>query len=81
MNRRSLGATGPEVSELGFGTVHTALELGITFFDVSPFYGNAETVLGPHHNVLDGNVKVADGNWPAAAQDVMRGAGITPARR
>ncbi|MFJ9787425.1 hypothetical protein ACIRSS_48170 [Amycolatopsis sp. NPDC101161] len=30
----------------------------------------------PHHNVLDGNVQVADGNWPAAAQDVMRNAGI-----
>ncbi|MEV6643809.1 aldo/keto reductase [Amycolatopsis sp. NPDC051371] len=32
----------------GIDAVHTALELGITFFDVSPFYGTtvAETVLG-----------------------------------
>ena len=30
----------------GIDAVHTALELGITFFDVSPFYGNAEAVLG-----------------------------------
>ena len=30
----------------------------------------------PHDNVLDGNVKVTDGNWPPAAQDVMREAGL-----
>src|SRR3569833_2173671 len=30
----------------GIDAVHTALDLGITFFDVSPFYGNAEAVLG-----------------------------------
>ncbi|MEV4143750.1 right-handed parallel beta-helix repeat-containing protein [Amycolatopsis sp. NPDC049691] len=30
----------------------------------------------PHDNVLDGNVKVTDGNWPPAAQDVMRDAGL-----
>ncbi|MGK3204256.1 aldo/keto reductase [Amycolatopsis sp. MEPSY49] len=60
MKRGPLGGTGLEVSELGFGAaplgrdprgidaVHTALELGITFFDVSPYYGRtvAETVLG-----------------------------------
>jgi len=63
---RKLGATGLNVSTLGFGAsplgsvfapideadgqcaVHTALDLGINFFDVSPFYGmtRAETVLG-----------------------------------
>ena len=66
MKRRTLGGTGLEVSELGFGAsplgathgafdegdgidaVHTALDLGICFFDVSPYYGAtlAETVLG-----------------------------------
>lgn len=66
MKRRRLGATGLEVSELGFGAsplgavygafaepdgidaVRTALDLGISFFDVSPYYGAtlAETVLG-----------------------------------
>ncbi|MFF7159395.1 aldo/keto reductase [Streptomyces sp. NPDC008139] len=66
MRRRTLGATGLEVSALGFGAsplgsvygafaepdgidaVHTALDLGISFFDVSPYYGAtlAETVLG-----------------------------------
>jgi L-galactose dehydrogenase len=66
MKRRALGATGLEVSELGFGAsplgsvygafaepdgidaVRTALDLGVTFFDVSPYYGAtlAETVLG-----------------------------------
>ena len=66
MKRRMLGATGLEVSELGYGAsplgsvygvfregdgisaVHTALDLGVTFLDVSPYYGAtaAETVLG-----------------------------------
>ncbi|MBM9503016.1 aldo/keto reductase [Actinacidiphila acididurans] len=66
MKRRTLGGTGLEVSELGFGAsplgavygafaerdgidaVHTALDLDICFFDVSPYYGAtlAETVLG-----------------------------------
>lgn len=66
MKRRTLGATGLEVSELGFGAsplgavygafaesdgieaVHAALDLGVRFFDVSPYYGatRAETVLG-----------------------------------
>lgn len=66
MKRRTLGATGLEVSELGFGAsplgavygafaepdgidaVREALDLGVTFFDVSPYYGAtlAETVLG-----------------------------------
>ncbi|MBD0734894.1 aldo/keto reductase [Streptomyces sp. CBMA29] len=66
MKRRTMGATGLEVSELGFGAsplgavygafaepdgidaVHTALNLGVCFFDVSPYYGAtlAETVLG-----------------------------------
>ncbi|MEV6643805.1 right-handed parallel beta-helix repeat-containing protein [Amycolatopsis sp. NPDC051371] len=35
----------------------------------------------PHNNVLDGNVKVADGSWPPGAQDVMRDAGIRPGQR
>ncbi|MEV6620581.1 right-handed parallel beta-helix repeat-containing protein [Amycolatopsis sp. NPDC051106] len=35
----------------------------------------------PHNNVLDGNVKITDGSWPAAAQDVMRNAGISPRQR
>lgn len=66
MNFRPLGATGLNVSVLGFGasslggvfrsvdepeavrTVQVALDHGINFFDVSPFYGltKAETVLG-----------------------------------
>lgn len=66
MKRRTLGPTGLEVSELGFGAsplgavygafaesdgidaVHTALDLGICFFDVSPYYGAtlAEATLG-----------------------------------
>lgn len=66
MKRHSLGATGLETSEIGFGAsplgsvfgvfhesdgigaVHTALDLGVTFLDVSPYYGAtaAETVLG-----------------------------------
>lgn len=66
MKRCTMGTTGLEVSELGFGAsplgavygafaepdgidaVHTALDLGICFFDVSPYYGAtlAETVLG-----------------------------------
>jgi hypothetical protein len=32
----------------------------------------------PHNNVLNGNVKITDGSWPPAAQDVMRNAGISP---
>lgn len=42
------GAYGPFAERDGTDAVHTALELGITFFDVSPYYGAtaAETVLG-----------------------------------
>ncbi|EFN53856.1 hypothetical protein CHLNCDRAFT_25289 [Chlorella variabilis] len=63
MPRRPLGQTGLEVSVLGFGAsplggaidegegvaaVKEAFDLGINFFDTSPFYGDtkSETVLG-----------------------------------
>ncbi len=66
MEVRKLGATGLEVSALGFGAsplggvfgaideqegmraVHTAIDLGINYFDVAPYYGEirAEAVLG-----------------------------------
>ena len=71
MRYRTLGSSGPLISELGFGAsplggiygtfaeqagiaaVHAALNAGITFLDVSPYYGltAAETVLG---KALDG---------------------------
>src|SRR3954447_24917260 len=44
-----LGGVFREVDEAeGIRTVHTALDLGINFIDVSPYYGltRAETVLG-----------------------------------
>ncbi|MET7991886.1 aldo/keto reductase [Amycolatopsis sp. NPDC005232] len=43
-----LGRLAAPARQRGIDAVHTALELGITFFDVSPFYGEtvAETVLG-----------------------------------
>ncbi|MGH3417048.1 MAG: aldo/keto reductase [Actinocrinis sp.] len=42
------GVFGTFAEQDGIDAVHTALELGVTFFDVSPFYGltRAETVLG-----------------------------------
>lgn len=62
MRYRTLGRTGIEVSELGFGSlfasmlgpgfdeskraVHQALDLGINFFDTAPAYANSEEVLG-----------------------------------
>ena len=45
----SLGSVFKEINETeGIKTVHTALDLGINFIDVSPYYGltKAETVLG-----------------------------------
>ncbi|MCI0682925.1 MAG: aldo/keto reductase [Gemmataceae bacterium] len=62
MRFRTLGKTGLQVSELGFGSlftsllgpgfadskqaVHRAVDLGINFFDTAPAYANSEEVLG-----------------------------------
>jgi aryl-alcohol dehydrogenase-like predicted oxidoreductase len=62
MQRRTLGKTGLEVSELGLGglfvssygsayeqaaaAVHRALELGVTYIDTAPGYYDSEAVLG-----------------------------------
>ena len=62
MQMRTLGKTGLQVSELGFGSlftsllgpgfadskqaVHQAIDLGINFFDTAPAYANSEEVLG-----------------------------------
>ena len=62
MQQRTLGRTGLQVSQLGFGSlfasklgpgfeeskraVHQALDLGINFFDTAPAYANSEEVLG-----------------------------------
>ena len=62
MQYRTLGKTGLQVSELGFGSlftstlgpgfadshqaVHKALDLGINFFDTAPAYADSEEVLG-----------------------------------
>lgn len=40
------GAFGPADELESIRAVHTALDLGMNFLDVSPAYGNAETVLG-----------------------------------
>lgn len=61
IERRELGKTGERVSVLGFGGVIVtnmypetaanyvaeAFDRGINYFDVSPFYGNAQERLGP----------------------------------
>ena len=62
MNKRRLGNTGPEVSELGLGglfvskvggeyhqakgAIHRALDLGVNYVDTAPTYLDSETVLG-----------------------------------
>ncbi len=62
MDQITLGRTGLSVSRLGFGAlfaasfstertaaiqaVHRAVELGITYFDTAPTYGDSEDVLG-----------------------------------
>jgi len=62
MRTRTLGKTGIEVSELGFGSlftsslgpgfddskaaVHKAIDLGITYIDTAPAYANSEEILG-----------------------------------
>lgn len=62
MNKRLLGKTGLQVSELGFGSlfasklgpgyeeskaaVHRAVDLGIDYFDTAPAYADSEEVLG-----------------------------------
>ncbi len=59
--KRVLGRTGERVSSIAFGgimlndhspefaneIVSKAIELGVTYFDVAPSYGNAEAKLGP----------------------------------
>jgi len=62
INKRALGETGLEVSEIGLGgafihegetardegirVVHRALELGVNYFDTAPLYGNSQEILG-----------------------------------
>ncbi len=62
INKRPLGKTGLEVTQIGLGgvfigedtsahdeairVVHRALELGVNYFDTAPFYGNSQEVLG-----------------------------------
>ncbi len=62
MNRRVLGKTGLEVSELGMGglfvcsifnefeqaraTIHRAVDLGVNYIDTAPTYGNSEEAIG-----------------------------------
>jgi aryl-alcohol dehydrogenase-like predicted oxidoreductase len=62
MRTRTLGRTGIEISELGFGSLFTsslgpgfdeskaavrqALDLGISYFDTAPAYANSEEILG-----------------------------------
>ncbi len=62
MNKRTLGRTGLQVTELSLGglfvaswfseedpavaAVHKALELGVNYIDTAPGYGNSEEVLG-----------------------------------
>ena len=62
MNKRRLGKTGLEVTELALGglfvsqwggeyeqtskAIHRAIELGINYIDTAPGYGNSEEVLG-----------------------------------
>ena len=43
---RVLDVRGPEGEEARHEVVHAALEAGITLFDSSPMYGEAERVLG-----------------------------------
>ena len=61
MEKRILGKTGEQLSIIGFGGVvvmdetardaaryvSRAIERGINYFDVAPYYGNAEQMLGP----------------------------------
>ena len=61
MERRKLGATGAELSVIGFGgilvmdetpeesarIVSYAISRGVNYFDVAPTYGNAQQMLGP----------------------------------
>jgi len=62
INKRPLGNTGLEVTEVGLGglyigvsstpqdeavrVVHRALELGVNYIDTAPLYGNSQKVLG-----------------------------------
>jgi L-galactose dehydrogenase len=49
------GVYGAFAEQRGIDAVHTALDLGVTFFDVSPYYGAtlAETVLGKALHGID----------------------------
>ena len=61
MEQRALGKSGAKLSVVGFGgilctdttpeesakIVAEAIDLGVTYFDVAPSYGNAEERLGP----------------------------------
>ncbi|MGV3725058.1 MAG: aldo/keto reductase [Actinomycetota bacterium] len=73
MERRPLGATGAELSIVGFGgilvmnveaweasnLVAEAVDRGVNYFDVAPSYGNAEERLGPALEPYRGQVFLA----------------------
>jgi len=69
MNRRTLGRTGLEVSELSLGglfvssvggefeqskaAIHRAIEVGVNYIDTAPSYANSEEVIGKSLEDLD----------------------------
>jgi aryl-alcohol dehydrogenase-like predicted oxidoreductase len=84
MEKRILGNTGIQLSIIGFGGivvrdvspfdaseyVNRAIHRGINYFDVAPFYGNAEERLGPALEPYRDQVFLACKTMQRLAKDV-----------
>jgi aryl-alcohol dehydrogenase-like predicted oxidoreductase len=96
MNKRLLGRTGRNVSEIGLGgycfksrekaaeadrVIHRAVELGVNLIDTAPGYGDSEEVIGESLATLNrGDIVLSSKYYPYGGEDRLNLSGESLAR-